>query len=223
MMKTERNVFFFIPNLIGYMRVVLTVLSCYYMATHYRAAALFYVCSSLLDAVDGYAARYFNQSSQFGAMLDMLTDRCTTLCLLCALSVFYPKQLLFFQIFAALDVSSHWLYMHRQSIKNPHHDLLGSKSHKNVSSTSNPLLHLYYTSKAFLFLMCFGNEAFFWALYVAHFDPGPIIPILEVRCMTALAFLSFPIALVKSGISVVHLITAAKSIARIDAKPIRSS
>ncbi|KFD60087.1 hypothetical protein M514_27729 [Trichuris suis] len=205
MVKAERNVFFFIPNLIGYMRVVLTVLSCYYMATHYRAAALFYVCSSLLDAVDGYAARYFNQSSLFGAMLDMLTDRCTTLCLLCALSVFYPKQLLFFQIFAALDV----------------HDLLGSKSHKNVSSTTSPLLRLYYTSKAFLFLMCFGNEAFFWALYVAHFDPGPIIPLLEVRCMTALAFLSFPIALVKSGISVVHLITAAKSIARIDAKPVR--
>ncbi|KFD47396.1 hypothetical protein M513_11707 [Trichuris suis] len=101
------------------------------------------------------------------------------------------------------------------------HDLLGSKSHKNVSSTTSPLLRLYYTSKAFLFLMCFGNEAFFWALYVAHFDPGPIIPLLEVRCMTALAFLSFPIALVKSGISVVHLITAAKSIARIDAKPVR--
>ncbi|KHJ47067.1 methyltransferase domain protein [Trichuris suis] len=201
MVKAERNVFFFIPNLIGYMRVVLTVLSCYYMATHYRAAALFYVCSSLLDAVDGYAARYFNQSSLFGAMLDMLTDRCTTLCLL-------SSQLWMCQAIGSICIGNH-------------HDLLGSKSHKNVSSTTSPLLRLYYTSKAFLFLMCFGNEAFFWALYVAHFDPGPIIPLLEVRCMTALAFLSFPIALVKSGISVVHLITAAKSIARIDAKPVR--
>ena len=29
----------------------------------------------LLDAVDGHAARLLGQSSKFGAMLDMLTDR----------------------------------------------------------------------------------------------------------------------------------------------------
>jgi CDP-diacylglycerol--inositol 3-phosphatidyltransferase len=38
--------------------------------------------SGLLDAVDGHAARLLNQSSKFGAMLDMLTDRCATMCLL---------------------------------------------------------------------------------------------------------------------------------------------
>ena len=31
--------------------------------------------SGLLDAVDGHAARLLGQSSKFGAMLDMLTDR----------------------------------------------------------------------------------------------------------------------------------------------------
>lgn len=35
--------------------------------------------SGLLDAVDGHAARMLNQSSKFGAMLDMLTDRCATM------------------------------------------------------------------------------------------------------------------------------------------------
>uniref|UniRef100_A0A5S6QPS8 Methyltransf_12 domain-containing protein n=1 Tax=Trichuris muris TaxID=70415 RepID=A0A5S6QPS8_TRIMR len=170
---------------------------------------LFIQASCLLDAVDGYAARFFNQSSRFGAMLDMLTDRCTTLCLLCALAVLYPRQLLFFQLFAVLDISSHWLHMHS-------HDLHGSKSHKTVSPSTSWLLHQYYTSRAFLFFMCLGNEAFFWALYMAHFDAGPIV--LGVRCVKVLACLSFPVALVKSGISVIHLVSAAKSIARFDVR-----
>lgn len=38
---------------------------------------LLYGASSLLDAADGYAARALNQSSEFGAVLDMVTDRYT--------------------------------------------------------------------------------------------------------------------------------------------------
>ena len=34
-----------------------------------------YILSGFLDAFDGHAARAFNQSTKFGAMLDMLTDR----------------------------------------------------------------------------------------------------------------------------------------------------
>jgi CDP-diacylglycerol--inositol 3-phosphatidyltransferase len=34
-----------------------------------------YIVSGFLDAVDGHAARYLGQSSKFGGMLDMLTDR----------------------------------------------------------------------------------------------------------------------------------------------------
>ena len=36
---------------------------------------LLYGASSLLDVADGYAARTLNQSSEFGAVLDMVTDR----------------------------------------------------------------------------------------------------------------------------------------------------
>lgn len=38
-------------------------------------AAICYCISQGLDAVDGVVARYFNQCSKFGAVLDMLTDR----------------------------------------------------------------------------------------------------------------------------------------------------
>ncbi|KAF9435240.1 hypothetical protein BGZ76_006655 [Entomortierella beljakovae] len=39
---------------------------------------LLYSISQLLDAVDGHAARYFNQCSKFGAVLDMVTDSSLT-------------------------------------------------------------------------------------------------------------------------------------------------
>ncbi len=50
--------------------------------------------------------------TKFGAMLDMLTDRCSTMCLCFVLAMFYPKWALFFQLWAAIDVASHWLHLH---------------------------------------------------------------------------------------------------------------
>lgn len=52
----------FLLFLIGYARVVLGVLSLYFMATNHVAAALLYIISGLLDAFDGYAARALDQS-----------------------------------------------------------------------------------------------------------------------------------------------------------------
>jgi hypothetical protein len=53
---------------------------------HPRTCALLYSISCLLDAADGWAARKYNQSSSFGAVLDMVTDRCCTVCLRCCLA-----------------------------------------------------------------------------------------------------------------------------------------
>merc|ERR1711879_32107 len=71
-----------------------------------------YILSGLLDAFDGHAARELNQSTKFGAMLDMLTDRCATMCLLATLSPFYPKWLFFFQLSMTIDISCHWIHLH---------------------------------------------------------------------------------------------------------------
>ena len=53
-----------------------------------------------------------NLGTKFGAMFDMLTDRCSTMCLCFVLAMFYPKWALFFQLWAAIDVASHWLHLH---------------------------------------------------------------------------------------------------------------
>ncbi|XP_008478955.1 CDP-diacylglycerol--inositol 3-phosphatidyltransferase-like [Diaphorina citri] len=47
---------------ICYGRIVLALISFYFMPTHYAIACWCYVISGLLDAIDGHAARYFNQS-----------------------------------------------------------------------------------------------------------------------------------------------------------------
>lgn len=73
--RVDENVFLFVPNLIGYARVVLAAASLCIMPTHPKACTALYFLSSILDAVDGQAARALGQTSKFGAVLDMVTDR----------------------------------------------------------------------------------------------------------------------------------------------------
>ena len=56
----------------GYSRVVLAGASLYYMSYHPNLCTLLYSISCLLDAFDGWAARKYNQSTKFGAVLDTL-------------------------------------------------------------------------------------------------------------------------------------------------------
>lgn len=46
----------------GYARIILAIISIYFMPTNYKVACTCYVISALLDAFDGHAARLFNQS-----------------------------------------------------------------------------------------------------------------------------------------------------------------
>ncbi|XP_075998784.1 CDP-diacylglycerol--inositol 3-phosphatidyltransferase [Genypterus blacodes] len=199
----EENIFLFVPNLIGYARIVLALLSFYLMPFSPWPAVFCYLLSALLDAFDGHAARALNQSTKFGAMLDMLTDRCATMCLLVNLSLLYPSYTFFFQVSMCLDIASHWLHMHSSTVK-------GSASHKAIDLSGNPILHLYYTSRLALFVMCMGNELFFCLLYVLHFVEEP------AGWLYGLLALSGIICLLKSVISLVHLITASQNMAAMD-------
>ncbi|KAF6737329.1 CDP-diacylglycerol--inositol 3-phosphatidyltransferase [Oryzias melastigma] len=201
---SQENIFLFVPNLIGYARVVLALLSFYLMPTCPWPAVFFYLLSGLLDAFDGHAARALNQSTKFGAMLDMLTDRCATMCLLVNLSLLYPAYTFLFQLSMCLDVASHWLHLHSSTIK-------GSASHKSIDLSGNPVLRIYYTSKPVLFVMCAGNELFFCLLYLLHHIQEPAGWLLWLQGLCGL------ICLLKSAISVLHLVTASQNMAALDA------
>ena len=83
-----------------------------FMPTNHVIAGWCYILSGLLDAFDGHAARALDQSSKFGAMLDMLTDRCCTMALLATLCTFYPGWAFCFQLSMVIDVSCHWIHLH---------------------------------------------------------------------------------------------------------------
>ncbi len=108
---------------------------------------------------------FLTLGTKFGAMLDMLTDRCATMCLLATLGSFYPSYLFVFQIVMAIDISCHWVHLHTSNV-------LGKTSHKTIGEEENPLLRFYYTSRPFLFFMCAGNELFYSMLYLLHFTYG---------------------------------------------------
>ncbi|KAI3320610.1 CDP-diacylglycerol-inositol 3-phosphatidyltransferase-like protein PIS [Xylariaceae sp. AK1471] len=165
------NIFLFWPNLIGYFRIVLAIASLYYMPLHPRTCSILYSISCLLDALDGYAARYFNQSTRFGAVLDMVTDRCTTSCLLVFLSSAFPRWAIVFQGLISLDFASHYIHMYATLAMGG-----SAESHKNVDKSRSWLLNLYYTNKTVLFATCALNELFFIALYLLSFSSPLLSP-----------------------------------------------
>jgi CDP-diacylglycerol--inositol 3-phosphatidyltransferase len=141
----KENIFLFWPNIIGYIRIVLAFASLYYMPLHPRTCSLLYSVSCLLDALDGYAARVFEQSTRFGAVLDMVTDRCTTSCLLVFLSSAWPRWAIVFQGLIALDFASHYMHMFSSLVVGG-----SDSSHKNIANPQNWLmkvLKVYYTNK----------------------------------------------------------------------------
>ena len=113
------------------------------MPLHPRTCSLLYSVSCLLDALDGVAARYFQQATKFGAVLDMVTDRCTTACLLVFLASAFPTWSILFQGLISLDLASHYMHMYATL------SMGGSgQSHKKVDQKrTGKLLYLYYNNK----------------------------------------------------------------------------
>lgn len=160
------------------------------MPLHPRRCSFLYSISCLLDALDGFVARKWNQQTRFGAVLDMVTDRCTTACLLVFLAIAKPAYSMIFQLLISLDFASHYIHMYATLAMGDQ-----GQSHKIVSAKRSRIMHLYYTNKVchqteigtvdllimvqwVLFTCCAGNELFFIALYLLCFSSPLITPAL---------------------------------------------
>ncbi|XP_054712074.1 CDP-diacylglycerol--inositol 3-phosphatidyltransferase-like [Uloborus diversus] len=201
------NIFLFVPNLIGYVRIILAIISFYFMPFDHIKATICYLLSGLLDAFDGYAARWLNQGTKFGALLDQLTDRCATMCLLVVLSCFYPKWMILFQISMIIDIASHWIHQQVSLMQ-------GKTSHKFIDASANPVIKIYYTSRPVLFFMCAGNELFYSMLYLVYFTPGPTV--FGMGLFYLILYISTPVAIVKSLIAVLQMAVACVNVSIID-------
>lgn len=196
------EVLLYIPNLIGYFRVISAIASFATMKNHPYYTFILYGISGLLDAFDGYAARKFNQGTKYGAVLDMVTDRCATSSLICYLCVIYPNYCVLWQLLVSLDLSSHYMHMYAMLST-------GSTSHKNVDKEQSKILNLYYTNKTVLFIVCLINELFYVALYLHSFN--------FFWLGTVLTWASVPVWAFKQFANIIQLKAAALILANIDA------
>jgi len=87
------------------------IASLYHAASDWKKSIICYCCAFMGDVVDGWVARRFNQSSAYGGILDMVTDRVSTAGFLCMLSTLYVKYAFYFSMLVVLDIASHWFHM----------------------------------------------------------------------------------------------------------------
>lgn len=152
----SKSVFLFVPNIIGYIRILLLGAAVAVWARQWRWFVAMYVVSQLLDGVDGWSARKLNQTSRFGAVLDQVTDRLSTVALLMILSCVYPNLCAWFIFAVILDIGGHWLHWSACT--------MAGKSHKDVPH-SHSILRMYYSSRGCMTISIVCYEGLWLCLY----------------------------------------------------------
>lgn len=207
---TASDVLLFYPNLIGYLRLIFMVLSLWYAKTSWKSTLAYYLLAFGGDVIDGYVARACHQSSQYGGVLDMVTDRVSTCGFLLMLSQFeeYQKYAFAFAMLIVVDITSHWFHVMSVSA---HH-----KS-KEALEDRNVFLKWYYSIYPLFGYCCVGTELFYIFLYVLHWlvlEKSPYATTVSNLCW----FGCFPACLMKQFVNIVQFCSAAYSIAEKDAK-----
>ncbi|KAK4789159.1 hypothetical protein SAY86_020478 [Trapa natans] len=201
------SVYLYIPNLVGYVRVLMNCFAFAICFSDKRLFSILYFLSFVCDGIDGWCARKFNQVSTFGAVLDMVTDRISTACLLVILSQVYSPGLIFLSLLA-LDISSHWLQMYSTF-------LLGKGSHKDVKDSTSWLFRAYYGNRKFMAYCCVACEVLYIILFlVADSKTESLMDILKslskqstpLTLLTAVSLFGWAI---KQIVNVIQLKTAA--------------
>jgi CDP-diacylglycerol--inositol 3-phosphatidyltransferase len=207
------QVFLYVPNLIGYVRFILYLASFISHSLGYWQLCIgLYAIAFILDEFDGRAARAYNQSSNFGAALDMVADRSATAGLCVILAQLYPDYLLAFIGAIALDISSHYYLIYATGIR-------GSASHKDSAQWSNNgLLKLYYGNKSFMDLLILGNELFYLLLYLDFYLVGMSLNLAgwQTNIWQLALIVCLPIYFLKQTTNILQLQAAGQEIAKLD-------
>ena len=162
------KVLWYVPNLIGYLRVALVLCAFGNALQRPKLCLSAYFFAFVCDELDGRAARTFRQCSAFGAVLDMATDRVSTAGLMVVLAALLPTAAPLLAILLSLDVGAHWLRTAAAQAQGKHH--------KKVSTVAtNGLLKLYYRSRIFMGYCCVSAEVTYLALYAMQwkYTQGP--------------------------------------------------
>ncbi|XP_043719391.1 CDP-diacylglycerol--inositol 3-phosphatidyltransferase 1-like [Telopea speciosissima] len=200
-------VYLYIPNILGYIRIILNCIAFAQCFSNRILFSILYFISFVCDGLDGWFARKFNQVSTFGAVLDMVTDRVSTACLLAILSQCYRPGL-FFLLLLALDIASHWLQMYSTFLS-------GKASHKDVKDSTNWLFKAYYGNRLFMAYCCVASEVIYLILFLLAENQSESVIDVLANNVTKISPLSFLVVLalfgwaIKQAINVIQMKTAA--------------
>jgi CDP-diacylglycerol--inositol 3-phosphatidyltransferase len=181
-MVTTVDVLLFYPNLIGYTRLLCVASSFWFFFSSPALVLVFYLVAFAGDSIDGHVARAFKQTSTFGGVLDMVTDRVSTAGLLILLSHLYPVYTLVFVGLVVLDISSHWF-----------HVLSVSGHHKAEKSLEGRIfiMRWFYSIYPFFAYCCAGTEFFYVLLYAYHFYKHDIVFAVRIVSLKFIVLLLF--------------------------------
>ncbi|KOB62340.1 hypothetical protein PFHG_04089 [Plasmodium falciparum HB3] len=116
------------------------------------------IVSQVLDALDGWTARKFNQTSVFGQILDQITDRLSTSLLYLLNSSVYEEYITLIGLIMIADIAGH--YFHSTSCA-----IAGNKTHKKIEK-GNKLLKLYYEKPWVMVICIIAYESFLICAYL---------------------------------------------------------
>jgi len=165
---SARQICLYYPNLIGYVRIILSIYGFWSGWQKNETGFLWFVLamgtSQLLDIADGMVARAYNQCTLYGQILDMMVDRMSTvLSILLILRAVNDDIIIVALSFMLItDLSGHWINTLATC-------MIDSKaSHKTVSDCDGlPGLELYYTNKLCMLTAHSSYEIFLMALYAS--------------------------------------------------------
>ncbi|CAG9471970.1 unnamed protein product [Plasmodium vivax] len=203
----KRSVYLYIPNIIGYIRVILALWGFVVCRKNLILFAVLYATSQILDAFDGWTARKFNQTSVFGQILDQITDRLSTTLLYLLNGNVYDEYIIAIGLIMIADIGGH--YFHSSSCA-----IAGNKTHKKIEK-GNRLLKLYYERPVVMVICIIAYESFWFAAYV--FKVTPKNNILHKMAHYAL-LCSSPLAAFKMFTNISQGIHGAKCLVDMDNK-----
>jgi len=97
MNKLDKKELLSIPNCMGYFRILLIPIFCYFYVKaetrrDYSIAAGIVVISTITDFLDGFVARKFQMITEFGKFLDPVADKLTHGAIAICLMIRYPNM-----------------------------------------------------------------------------------------------------------------------------------
>ena len=180
---------FFVPNIINYLRIIIVVLMLFKIRTKPFLAFVLCLISGFMDSLDGDVARYLNQKSKLGYIMDLSLDRLTNSAQMVTLALLYPKYWLIFFTVQSVDTIrdfSKAILEHQQflinsvvnklsadKIKNDIYDQLNIKNvtliPKIVISTQENFNLGNFLIIQFYHYVWYSSDFYFWLLYFNAF------------------------------------------------------